>query len=356
MLGFGLGIGRGQRGFDPASLFVAGNNGAIYDPSVLLSVSQDIAGATPVTAVGQPVGRILDRSGRAAHATQATAAARPAYARAPVGGVRNRVNGSAAVTNSTFWPSPLTANGITCTRVGQGTDTDGLPYVDLRYAGTAVANGQFDGAYAVANSNAPATLSETWTVSALITLIAGAATRNGTSLTVSVVELSAASAFLAGNSSGVFFGETEEMRTATRTLNQATVAQVRTTVTLSGVLAGAVIDVTFRVKGMQLERSASRSAYQHNLSMFDITETGLASRFALLDDLVDDAMATTLPAGTYTVATGDDAGVTILTGQSISGAYTIPGPARLYGAVIISRTLSAPETASLTAWLNARRP
>lgn len=38
---------------------------------------QDSAGTTPVTAAGQPVGRILDKSGRGNHRTQGTAASRP---------------------------------------------------------------------------------------------------------------------------------------------------------------------------------------------------------------------------------------------------------------------------------------
>ncbi len=38
---------------------------------------QDSGGTTPVTATGQPVGKILDKSGRGNHATQATSAARP---------------------------------------------------------------------------------------------------------------------------------------------------------------------------------------------------------------------------------------------------------------------------------------
>jgi len=38
---------------------------------------QDSAGTTPVTADGQPVGKILDKSGRGNHASQATAASRP---------------------------------------------------------------------------------------------------------------------------------------------------------------------------------------------------------------------------------------------------------------------------------------
>ena len=52
----------------PASLFTTGVNGAWYDPSDFSTLFQDRAGTTPVTAVGQPVGRILDKSGRGNHA------------------------------------------------------------------------------------------------------------------------------------------------------------------------------------------------------------------------------------------------------------------------------------------------
>lgn len=48
-----------------------------YDPSDLSTLYQDSAGTTPVTAVEQPVGRMLDKSGRGNHATQATALSRP---------------------------------------------------------------------------------------------------------------------------------------------------------------------------------------------------------------------------------------------------------------------------------------
>jgi hypothetical protein len=61
----------------PANLFASGEQGAWYDPSDFSTMFQDSAGTTPVTAVGQPVGKILDKSGRNNHATQATAASRP---------------------------------------------------------------------------------------------------------------------------------------------------------------------------------------------------------------------------------------------------------------------------------------
>jgi hypothetical protein len=44
-----------------ASLFTAGEQGAWYDPSDLSTMYQDSAGTTPVTAVGQPVGLMLDK-------------------------------------------------------------------------------------------------------------------------------------------------------------------------------------------------------------------------------------------------------------------------------------------------------
>jgi hypothetical protein len=63
----------------PLALFAAGEQGVWYDPSDLSTLFQDSAGTTPVTAAGQPVGRMLDKSGRGNHATQAISAQRPTY-------------------------------------------------------------------------------------------------------------------------------------------------------------------------------------------------------------------------------------------------------------------------------------
>ena len=62
-----------------SSLFSNGEQGAWYDPSDLSTMYQDAAGTTPVTAVEQPVGKILDKSGRGNHATQTTPGSRPLY-------------------------------------------------------------------------------------------------------------------------------------------------------------------------------------------------------------------------------------------------------------------------------------
>ena len=109
----GLGIGllastslaTRNRSFSPALLFAANEPGGWYDPSDLSTLFQDSAGTTPVTATGQTVGRILDKSGRGNHATQATAALRPQYQvySKPV------LNGDFVDDNMTFNGSAMTA-------------------------------------------------------------------------------------------------------------------------------------------------------------------------------------------------------------------------------------------------------
>lgn len=68
-LGLRLSIDRAIRGiavggparWRPTSLFSAGEQGVWYDPSDLSTLYQDSAGTTPVTAVEQPVGLMLDK-------------------------------------------------------------------------------------------------------------------------------------------------------------------------------------------------------------------------------------------------------------------------------------------------------
>lgn len=57
--------------------FAAGERGGWYDPSDLSSMFQDTAGTTPVTATGQTVALLKDKSGNGNDLTQATSAARP---------------------------------------------------------------------------------------------------------------------------------------------------------------------------------------------------------------------------------------------------------------------------------------
>jgi len=76
---FDLIVGSGQTTSDPSALFASGEQGAWYDPSDISTMFQDRAGTTPVTADGQTVGKILDKSGRGNHAVAPTDASRPIY-------------------------------------------------------------------------------------------------------------------------------------------------------------------------------------------------------------------------------------------------------------------------------------
>ncbi len=58
-------------------LFSNGEQGFFYDPNDLSTMFQNAAGTVPVTAARQPVGLMLDKSGRNNHARQTTSASRP---------------------------------------------------------------------------------------------------------------------------------------------------------------------------------------------------------------------------------------------------------------------------------------
>lgn len=53
------------------------DNGAWFDPEDMSTMFQDAAGTAPVTALEQPVGKWLDKSGNGNHATQSITASRP---------------------------------------------------------------------------------------------------------------------------------------------------------------------------------------------------------------------------------------------------------------------------------------
>ena len=59
------------------SLFANNEQGFAYDPNDLTTLYQDAAGTIPVTAQGQPVGLMRDKSGHNNHAFQTVSASRP---------------------------------------------------------------------------------------------------------------------------------------------------------------------------------------------------------------------------------------------------------------------------------------
>lgn len=104
----------------PLYLFAANEPGWLYDNSDMSTMFQDAAGTIPVTAVGQPVGLQLDKSGRNNHRTQSTAASRPTFARLPVTGRRNTLLATETLATQSV---TVTAAARTLSFYGTGTIT-----------------------------------------------------------------------------------------------------------------------------------------------------------------------------------------------------------------------------------------
>lgn len=104
----------------PLYLFAANEPGWLFDNSDMSSMYQDAAGTIPVSAVGQPVGKQLDKSGRNNHRTQSTAASRPTFARLPVTGRRNTLLATETLATQSV---TVTAAARTLSFYGTGTIT-----------------------------------------------------------------------------------------------------------------------------------------------------------------------------------------------------------------------------------------
>ena len=73
----------GDDAFNMLDLFSGGQRGVWYDPSDLATMFQESTGVTAVTADGQPVGLMLDKSGNTTDASQPVATKRPTYKDTP---------------------------------------------------------------------------------------------------------------------------------------------------------------------------------------------------------------------------------------------------------------------------------
>jgi hypothetical protein len=163
----------------------------------------------------------------------------------------NSMTGGVAGTPGTLctnWTAAATATGITRTIVGVGT-VNGLPYIDVRYAGTATAGDTvlfFETTTGVAATNAT-----TWASTAFLALQSG-------SLTNVTVKQGLRYRAAAGASIGTQIYETTIVPTSTLTRYEraatgadATIAFVVGSLTLT--MASGAVDVTLRIATPQLE-------------------------------------------------------------------------------------------------------
>jgi hypothetical protein len=316
--------------------------GSQHFPILPSTVFSDDAGTTPAV-IGGPVGAVRDMNGDVV--ATATGTARPTFGVHPVMGVRNRWNGSASPADTAFWPTPRAQNGLTSTVVGSGTD-GGLPYIDVRWQGVFTGSGFHNIIYAAGAARIPTVPTVQWTSSGVARVIAGAAPAGG-GLRVGVIEETAPSTFVGATESAPIDGSSDTERAATRVV--ASGNQVRPSISLTGTV-GDMVDVTYRIKGVQFEQGSTRTNYQFNFSQFNITEADQRPVYYLFDDNVDDVMNATIASELTdaTIAWASDAGYTIQTGQTIAdGSYNVLRDNRLYGFAIAGADLSAGQTSLL---------
>lgn len=101
------------------ALFASGEKGAIWDYSDEANAYQDSAGTTPVTASGQPIGRVNDLSGLGNHLTQSTSGLRPTF----VGGAAFDGVDDGFVSPAMNWGSSTKITNVVSLRQGYQTYT-----------------------------------------------------------------------------------------------------------------------------------------------------------------------------------------------------------------------------------------
>ncbi len=333
------GLWRGFGSMGPSGLYTMSEAGLFFDFSDPRTLTTDAAGATPLTAPGQTIGLVADKSRIRAPITsyagvQASAGLRPAWGRGPKSR-RNQIDISEDFANA-YW----TKTGVVTTAVAPG------PFSGM------VAD-RLDSGYVHAIENFGAVL-VTQSVyvkpdgASSVSILVGDSTRGtftfATMLATGSVEFEALSngwyrvwanyTPLAGN----------------RTYRVTTVD-------------GAVF-----LSGFQIETGATPTFYQKATSAFDLTETGFPSFGYTRLDGADDKLTVTLPGA----ITGDlmifgrngswiETGVTLPSGAfdlGPTGTVLTPGVLRalgdLVGIVIIARTTTAAERALALRYFAAR--
>lgn len=100
-----IGLSASELVFNPSSLFYNAELGFIENLLGSSTLFQDSAGATPVTAIGQSVGRINSANGSGVYASQATTSKKPILKRIPTSGIRNLLADSDDIYAGTDWSS-----------------------------------------------------------------------------------------------------------------------------------------------------------------------------------------------------------------------------------------------------------
>lgn len=278
------------RAYSPKLLFASSEVGVWYDPSDLTTMFQDSAGTIPVTAVGQPVGLRLDKSGRGNHAAQSTPGSRAIYASVPKGGRRNLLTYSEDHTNA-VWGTLLSTksaeNGFI--KFTQDTST---------------------GVHALINTTRPVVSGSNVTISLEVippplgrfrvgSRAAGGSTFPFASYNTNTVTASGfngGSATIAAIGGGVF-RVTLTFASGVGSAGSNFEVIMENSSGLTSFAGDGVSSMLFRKP--QLEAGSTATAYQRVGSIYDITEAGVQTLYGLLYDGLDDFYVTpTITPGT----------------------------------------------------------
>jgi hypothetical protein len=259
--------------FNPTTLFTGTDTGWFYDHSDMSTLFQDAAGTTPVTAVGQPVGLQLDKSGKGNHRTQSTALNRPTLARHPVSGIRNALTRTEEFDDAVWQKSGATATAATITT-------------------TSTISRVFQNAILVSAA----------TYAFSVKLRAGTSTRaairavgydtqpgawfNLSSGTVETVSSGMTAAIDPVDPEG-FYRCSVTFSTVTALSGSFNIYPTESDGNF-GTTAGRTLDA----KEAQLELGSTATAYQRVTTQFDVTEAGVPDAYYLNYDGINDSMAT----------------------------------------------------------------
>lgn len=281
-------------------LFSNNEQGFVYDPNDLSTMYQDVAGTIPVTAVGQPVGLMKDKSGRNNHALQTTSAARPVLQQPPILGNELVVNGDFS-------------NGTTGWSVQNGT---------------------------VAVVNGAARVTATSAAQPQIVLPLGFLAGKTVEISVNFMNRT--------GGTGVFIG--------VYSIASGVISSITSLATNGVVKIKAIIPLGFD-GGLYCRLNGPTSGSYVDFDNISIKEiTGyLTDQNHIKYDGVDDKLITNLPSqltGCTVVRSVPNVGTQILTGQTIPATYE--GNKDHCGLIVINRTLTLSETSAISAGFNKR--
>jgi len=161
-------------------------------------------------------------------------------------------------TTPTYWSvAPSGNSGLTRQIVGFGTAL-GMPYIDIRWYGTATGTGGCT-MYPEATTSVTAASGDTWTMSAYLALVGGSLA--GCSLIHGLTERSPAGSALNANTLTVTPGASLTRYAATLAFVNASTAYVGPTINVIPTAVGSVIDITVRIAAPQLEKSPAATSY-----------------------------------------------------------------------------------------------